>query len=447
MDSCASIADRVSTLELPNGVRVYLLENHANTTVDVVGLLEGGLGREDSEQAGVANLAISMLDRGTRRRDHAQIATTLESNGALLRYGLLQECMVLRGRCLSEDLEMLLELAGETLCEPTFPEDQIRLVKEDALVGLREAMFDTLDRAQRRATGLLLGSQHPYARHPLGDEAVIESLRRSDLQHYHTRTSVGRDMSLAVVGDIDPQRVRALLEEHLGKLPGGEASEVVPHEGAAGEADSRRKAAGEAALQQDAGNTASAGGVVREHVEIPEKGQVDLIFMRPGVARTDPGFEAYGLANFILGGSFISRLNLQLRDREGLTYGAHSLIASGLQPGVWFASTGVAPADVERAVDGVLREIRRLAEEGVGEEELEMARQHLTGSFPIRLEANRVVASVLLDSVRSGRGLDYIDRYTERIRGISCAQVNAAARQLFATDSIVIVSAGTLAGG
>ncbi|MCK4303977.1 MAG: insulinase family protein [Candidatus Eisenbacteria sp.] len=417
--SVTTLAERVQAAGLRNGTHVYLLESHTHPTVDLVGFIEGGLFIEDPLQAGVANLSISMLDRGTRRRDQAAISEALESNGARLSYGLTPEVVILRGRCLSEDLELLLDILGDTLLAPTFPENELRLVKEEAQAGLREAAFDTYARAHDRGSDLLLGRDHPYARDPLGREEILDELERSDLEVYHRAAVAGARMWLAVVGDFDPGRMLALLEQSVGALPRGE----------------------ELALGQRQGLFPT--GIRREHVHIADKEQVDIVFMRPGVSRTDPRFDAFAVANFLFGGSFVSRLNLQLRDAEGLTYGAQSTVISGLHPGFWCAYVGVNPSHVEKAVEGTLREMERFAEEGVRESELEIAQQHLTGSFPIKLETNRAVAAVLLDGIRSGRGLDFIDRYAEYVRGVTPAQVNEAARSMLSMRDVVIASAGT----
>ena len=424
MDRSLSIAERVTVADLAGGVRVHLLENHANTTVDIVGLLEGGLLREPASLPGVADLTFSMLDRGTQRRDERAIAEALESNGAFLEYGLGPEVALVSARCLSEDLELLIEILGETLRLPTFPEAQLALERAETLAALRESAFDTFDRAFRRAVGRLRGERDPYARDPLGEEEVVARLTREDLAAHHRRAVFAEGFSFAVVGDIDPARTAALLERNLAGLP-------------------RRAADADSALVAGAGGVRpAAAGAAGERISIPDKEQVDIIVAGPGVSRADPSFEAAGVANFIFGGSFVSRLNQKLRDAAGLTYGTQSQIVSGRDSGCWFASAGVRPDRVEGAIEMMLSEMRRLADEGLDAAELEMAQQHLTGSFPIRLETNRAIASVLLESVRFGRGLDYVDRYPERIRNLTLAEVNAAARRLLGVTDAIVVAAG-----
>jgi zinc protease len=442
------LADRVHAATLDNGIRVHLVASHVNPTVDLIGVIEGGMFLEEPASAGVGHLCVTMLDRGTRRRTQAEISDALESNGARLSHGLAREAVTIRARCLTEDLEMLLAILGETLAEPSFPASELELAKEDARAGLREAAFDTCGRAYDRAAGLVIGPEHPYARETLGCLAAIDATRRENLEAFHRAAIVGARTRLVMIGDFEPEPALALLARHLGAVPAGEA--VLPPEA--------RPTADRSWMPTHPGSDASgpsAGAVdgpawaaplrTRDHVEIADKGQIDAIVMRPGVARTDEAFTAYGLANFILGGSFVSRLNQRLRDQEGLTYGAQSSIISALFSGFWSAYVGVHPRHLERAVAGILEEMRRFATQGVDEEELELARMNLTGSFPIRLETNRAVAAALIEALRLGKGPDFVDTSIERIRAVTGEQVNAAAQALFRTDDAVLVTAGTLA--
>ncbi len=420
------IAERVRAAQLRNGARVYLLESQSNLTVDLVGYLDGGLLLERPERSGVANLCVATLDRGSERRTHDEIAETLESCGAQLGFGLTPEMVTFRFRCLIEDLEQVLEVMADSLRSPTFPEAQLQIARDEARAGLREAAFDTYTRAYEQAAARVAGPAHAYARDPLGEEKLLSGLTRAEVESFHRRMLDSSNLHLAMVGPLGSQEAFDLLEATCGTARvGGDAA---PAEGSPS--------------PESPGYPAPAAHPW-EHIEVADKDQVDLILMRAGVPRTDERFEIFALANFLAGGTFVSRLNTRLRDQEGLTYGAQSTIVSGLEPGLWYASASVHPRDVERAIELIRDELRSLAADGPQEEELQEALQHLTGSFPIRLEANRVVASVLLDGVRSGRGLDYIDHYRERIGQIDARQVAEACRTLWADGQWAIVSAGS----
>ena len=435
-----AIVERVRDVILANGVHVYLLENHADVTVDLVGFFEGGLYLEAPEQSGVADLTLSMLDRGTRHRTENEIAIALESNAISLDYTLVREGATVRGRCLAEDLPLLIELMGETLAEPSFPAGQLALAKEQTLVDLRQAAYDTFEQATRRAAALLLGPRHPYAREPQGEPDIVQSLSARDLDDYRRRALTAQRLSLAVVGDIDPDLTAELLAQRFVTLAvESPAAEQGAWPGIPGP--------GEPIPGEEGGPAAlPARDTIREHVPLADKEQIDLVFVRPGVARIARDYDASGLANFILGGSFVSRLNHRLRDAAGLTYGASSSIASGRSPGYWLANVGLHPRDLDRGVDIVREELKHFVEDGVSDEELEIARDHLSGGFPLRLETNRGVASMFLDGIRYGRGRDYIHRYLDCLRALDRDRVNAAARKLIDPDALVIVSCGSKEG-
>jgi zinc protease len=416
------IAERVEEFTLENGARVFLLEDHTHPTTDLLGLFDGGLYLEAPGEAGLADMTLGLLDRGTRQRSEPEISDALESNGAELDYRLLREAAVVHARCLSEDLPLILGIVGETLREPSFPEAQIEIVREQTLVGLKEIAYETYEQALRRAAGSLLGMTHPYAREPLGEVEVVSRLGRDELAAFRERALRGSRLLFALVGDFDAATARGALEEQLGTLPDGVAS-----------------------IDFDADPAPPATEAwKREHVEIADKSQIDLVFMGPGIPRAREGFEAFGMANFLLGGSFVSRLNQNLRDEAGLTYGAHSAIVSGLAQGYWFASLSVDPGDVEQAVTRVRDVLRRFVDDGAAEKELEEAKAHLTGVFPLQLETSRAIAAVFLDGIRFGRGRDFIDHYRARVAALTVEQVTAAARELISPDRIVLASAGSL---
>ncbi len=434
------LADRIRTGRLSGGAEVYLIESHRNQTVDLVGVIDGGMFLEPPALAGVANLCISTLDRGTQRRSQAEISDALESNGARMVHGLTREAVAVRGRCLAEDFELLLELLGDTLAHPAFPDAEVELAREEARAGLREAAFDTFTQAYHRAAAHVLGEDHPYARDALGRRDTLEAVTRADMEAYRRSAIAAARLKLAIVGDIDCDRTLALLEEALAEIPAGAATLPAgtdPTDPGAGASERSSVGAPPPAAPPNRGR-------VRDHVEIADKGQTDIVLVRPGVARTREDFTAYGLANFVLGGSFVSRLNQSLRDRQGLTYAVQSTLVSGRCPGLWSAYVGVHPQDVERAIAGATAEMEALAREGATEEELELARMHLTGSFPIKLETNRAVAATLLEGIRLGKGIDYIDSYRDRILAVTAEEVRAAAADLLQTGDLAIVTSGTL---
>jgi zinc protease len=175
-----------------------------------------------------------------------------------------------------------------------------------------------------------------------------------------------------------------------------------------------------------------------------DKEQVDLVFARRGISRTDPDYYAAMMANFIFGGDFTSRLNKELRDNRGLTYGTYSSFNAGMGRGPWTASIGVNPANTRKAKDGVREMLASVVADGVTAAELDEAKTYLTGSYPVRLETNGAIASALIEAELFGLGLDFIQRYPGILTALTLDEVNRAARKYFAPGDQVMAAAGTL---
>jgi zinc protease len=184
-------------------------------------------------------------------------------------------------------------------------------------------------------------------------------------------------------------------------------------------------------------------------LRVPMKGksQTDVVYAVPGIPRTAPDYDAAMVMNYILGGgSLSSRLMNSLRDEQGLVYGVYSSFAAGVGAGPLSIRAGTNPANVDRAVTSILEQVRRMADEGPTEAEMEDAKDYLTGVFPVRLETNAGVASQLLSAELYGLGLDYIERYTSIVRGVTREAAAAAGREYLRPKSgYALVVAGSLA--
>jgi zinc protease len=184
-------------------------------------------------------------------------------------------------------------------------------------------------------------------------------------------------------------------------------------------------------------------GVNKRHVVMPEKTQTDLVLGWQGMRRLDPDFDAARLANTVLGVfGMMGRLGANVRERQGMAYYAYSRVSGDHEPGTWVAIAGVNPANVTRAQQAMLDEVKRLQDELVPEEELEDSKRYLTGSVPLQLETNDGVASLLADIEWHKLGLDYLERYPRIINGLTAEQVQTVARKYLDPSAYVAASAG-----
>ena len=181
----------------------------------------------------------------------------------------------------------------------------------------------------------------------------------------------------------------------------------------------------------------------RRHIRMKTKIQSDLVLGAPALPRTHPDFLAAAMADVILGEfGLMGRLGDNVRDRLGLAYYSRSQLEAAPGPGAWSAYAGVAPGNVEQAIEAILFEMKRLKSERVDAAELDDIKSFMTGIQPLRLESNDGIAAALLDMEFYGLGLDYLLRLPDRIRAVTAAEVQAAAQKYLPTERYALVVAG-----
>lgn len=397
--------ETIHRVELPNGITLLVYENHSSPAVVVSGYLWAGSLSEAPERAGQASFTAGMLIRGTESRTFGQINEALESVGAELGFHSGVHTVGFGGKALAEDLGLLLDVLADCLRRPTFPPDEAETLRGQILTDLQRRAHDTR-RLARLTFNALLYPDHPYGRSVQGYEHTVSGLSRDDLVGHYRRCYSPQGMVIAVVGAVAAQDV---LESVQARLGGWKAPDAAPD----------RTIPPAVSLDQPR----------RQSVELEGKTQSDLLLGWPAMARTDPDFMKANLANTILGVfGIMGRLGDHVRDQLGLAYYVYSALEAGLGAGPWLAVAGVNPANVRRAIEGILHEVRLLRDEPVTDEELADSQSFLTGSMPLRLETNEGVARTLLHMERYGLGLGYLQRYASLVNAVSVADVQQVAR-------------------
>jgi zinc protease len=405
---------------LGNGAVVIVQESRDNPTVVLNARLRGGLRLEPRGKQGVAALVCESWLLGTRERTAAELADLLESRGIIIEITPGRDAITLQSRCLAEDFPLLVDLVGEALREPRFDPEQIEIAREAVLHDLREELESTSSIAHHRALEILYGAGSPYSRLTSGDAESVRSLGREDLVAYHESLSRAGGWAFAVVGDVSAGEARALLENAIGDV-----------------------AAGEPALTPAPAPRDVPSWQVTS-ISVPDKSQVDLVFLGRGIAPGTEGYAAAYLADAVLGEAYTSRLNGTLRDDEGLTYGAYSFFDHLEGGSLWGAALGVNPENVARALAGVQRVLLSFREEGLTEEELARVREYAAGSYALRNRTKARIASELLQAERFGLPPEWVSGFGERLRTTSNEKIQEAAKSLVDPDRLAVVAAGTL---
>jgi len=407
--------------ELKNGTLVLARANHFSPSVAISGYLQVGSIHDSAEKLGLADFTASALMRGTRADSFQQIYAKLEEVGAGLGLAGGTHTTSFNGRALAEDLPMLLSLLAETLRHPAFPARQVERLRAALLTGLDFQWQDSRDRAGM-AFDEVVYPGHPYGRPDEGTSETVRNIHRRDLKEYHRKNYGPQGLVISIVGGIEPEQAASLVEAALGDWTNPEQPDLAKLP------DWQRLSK-------------------RVDVRVPmeEKSQADLVIGTGGPPRSSESFLPAAIGNQVLGKfGLMGRLGEQLREQAGLAYYVYSGLGSSIGPGAWLAAAGVAPQDVDQAIEIILAEIERFTAEPVTAEELANVQSFLIGSQPISLESNIGVASLLLHIERHGLGLDYLQRYPGLVRAVTPEMTQSAAARYLQIDRLAVVAAGGL---
>jgi zinc protease len=420
--SRSNFAARVARTELPTGAVLLVLENRATPTISLRGSLRAGSYFEPRDKPGLARITADMLERGTRRRTKLQLANDLESVGAQIEFAADPFAVEIAGRALAKDLSLLLSTLAEELREPAFPAEELEKLRQQAIAAVQEQQANTRLRAYEKFSQLTYDPTNPFYVHA-GDALVksLNSITVEDVRRFYEERYGGRSLILSVVGDVRADEVQQLFSEVFGEFTGPESIEI---------------------SVDDPEPPASAR---REIVLLKEKANVDVLLGSAAPLRRDAGdYYAATLANGALGESTLSsRLGLQVRDREGLTYGIGSRFrAPSLAAGPWYIAVSVNPSNVEKAVGSALTVLRDYVENGMTADELADEKSSAIGSFKVSLSTNAGIAAALWNAEFFRLGIDYLDRFPELIQAVTLEEANAAIRKYFRPDRLTVVIAG-----
>lgn len=408
--------------ELGNGVRLLVASSRHFPVVTFSVLADAGGAREAESRAGLATMVAELLDAGAGDRDGARIAEDAEALGTELEISASWDAAHAGVTGLRSRLDEATALLAELVLDPRFPLDEVERLRAERLADVLQRRASPRGLASEMALRFIYSPGSPFARPLSGTPESLRSITRSDLSDFHAAHYTAGGAALVVAGDIDLEEARRLAEPLFGAWGG-----VPP------------------AAPQEAHVEPRHEAVHVALVDRPGSVQAELRVGHVGVPRSVPDYFAVAVMNSILGGAFTSRLNLNLRERHGFTYGVSSSFTMRRRPGPFLVSTAVENAVADAALREILREIDGMRAEPVREAELEDARTYLAGAFPLRLQTTHGIASRLVEMVVHDLPEDYFDTYRERILGVSAGDVLAAARGHLRPERLAIVVVGDAA--
>lgn len=408
---------------LDNGITILSRSNFNSPSVTISGHIRSGSLFDPNAKLGLADFTTSALMRGTTKHTFDALYNQLESVGASLGFDSGTTSTHFHGHSLAEDLPLVLTLMAEILKGPTFPAAEVEKLRHHLLTGLAIRAQDTADMADLTFDEILY-KDHPYGRPEDGNPKTIRAITRADLISFHRRAFGPTGTVISVVGAVDTEKAVEAVQRALGRWKNPEQLNM-----------------------ESVDDPKPVPGTVKRHHKIEGKSQADIIIGTNGPRRKDPEYMAASLGNSVLGQfGMMGRVGKSVREESGLAYYAYSNLNAGLGPSSWTVSAGVNPANVGRATDLIVQELKRFVAEGVTAEELQDSQANFIGRLPLSLESNAGVAGALLNIERFELGLDYYQRYEGLVRAVSREDVLGVARRFIDPERLVIASAGPQMG-
>lgn len=401
---------------LANGLEVLAARQPGVPLVSLELVTPAGGQHDPPGRAGLATLTASAIDEGTQRRNAMEIAAHMERLGGYFSTGADWDEGYLGVGLLSRHCQAGIDLLAEVLSEPTFPENEIDRLRRQRLSELLRRRQDPSSTADETLARVIYEGT-PYANPLIGTEETVEALGRDTLVDFYQRCYTLRGSALIAVGDLDPEEI----------LRAAEAA----FRGASHEAP-----AAPAILP------APLDGVSVHVVDRPGASQTELRLGHAGVARRHPDYVPLVMLNTILGGNFTSRINMNLRERHGYTYGAASRFTARLQAGPFIIDAAVSTESTGAAAREVLAELRRIREDLVEPREIEETRSYILGVFPYTFQTINDFAKRLENLSVHRLPDDYYPRYLERLAGMQREELLEAAQRHLHPEHMAVVAVG-----
>jgi len=410
----------VTRRTLSNGLEVLVAERHELPILTLGLVVRGGESLVEQGKGGLASMTADLLTEGTKTRGTLELAGELSKIGASIQADGKLESTSLSLTTLTKHLERGLELYTDVLLNPSFPEKELSRLKTQRLALLR-AQFDRAEGISGVVFPRLLYSlEHPYGRPDLGTLKSVEGLKREDVVDFHKAIFLPNNSTLIVVGDTTPDAIVAELEDALkswksGKAPGHEVAKV----------------------------STDKKPMTVYLVDKPAAAQSVLAVGQVGLPRSTPDYFPLTVMNAVLGGQFSSRINLNLREDKGYSYGANSHFSLRTGPGPFEAGGSVQTAKTKEALIELLKEIKDITgPRPVTDTELTFAKDRIIKGFPNRFETTFGVAGTLADLVLYKLPADYFSTYQAKIEAVTKADVARVAKEHLDPDHMTVLVVG-----
>jgi zinc protease len=403
--------------KLANGLTVILSERPGLPIVSGNLVVRTGSDTNPPEKAGLTNFTVAMLSQGTSNRGALQIADEAARLGADLGTNSTMDASFVSARALKNNFPAALGLLAEVALQPRFPEEEITRQRASRLATLMQRRENPQIAVGQVMVAALYGPKHPYGYPEIGTAQGINTATRDDMVAFWKQNFVPNNAALVVAGNIAEAELRALAEKEFGSWQPG-----TPAKPALGSPE-----------------TTAARLIL---VDTPGSPQTQLRVAMIGLPRSTPDFAALEVMNASLGGLFTSRINLNLREQHGYSYGAGSIFVYRRGPGPFLIGSGVRTDVTAASVAEIFNEVRRMAETSLTPEELALSKDSQVRSLPGLFETSLNAAGTFANIYIYDLGPDYYAKLPGDLSAVTAPAVEAVAKKYLVPEKMIVVAVG-----
>jgi predicted Zn-dependent peptidase len=410
------------TRELPNGLRLMIVEHHELPVADFVLIVRSGYEADPRQYSGLASLTAALLDEGTSTRTALQIADQQAFLGVRLNTSAAWDFSTVSLHTPTAQLDSALALFADVALDPSFPQAEVERLRAERLTLLTQLKDRPTAIADQAYAAILYGPDYPYGRPTLGTEASVKHIAQGDVRGFYEEHYRPNNATLIVVGDVRP----ADIERRLGALFGRWERRNIP----------------QAVFTKAPAPAAATGRRTTVYlIDKPGAAQSSVRIGTIGVARSTPDYFPLLVMNTVLGVPFTSRLNQNLRETHGYTYGAGSRFDMRREPGPFTARGEIVAAKTDSALVEFLKELRAIRDT-VPQPELQKAKRYLQLMLPSLFETTGDIAYQLTSLAVYDLPLDFYNNYVQQVERVTQADVQRVARKYIDPEHLSIVVVG-----
>ena len=411
----------VEQFQLDNGLKVILVQKHTLPVVEGRVIIDAGAMREPAAKSGLASLTGRLLSEGTGAMTGADIARAMDALGAQYSTGAGFSTSFADVVALKNVFPQAMELAAKTVIAPSLPASEFNRVKNQAIAAYQQTHARTAGLASDAFIRAAFDSTAPFSRPASGNLTTIGALTHDDVVDWHRTMFAPSAATLLLVGDIDPAQARSIARLAFG---GWTASR--------------------AALAPVANPVRQSAGTRVILVDRPGSVQSSIIVGQAGFRATDPDYISMVALNHVFGGGFSSRMNMNLREKHGYTYGASSGLDLRPGAGAFRANSDVRTNATDSALVEAIGEYRRIASEPVPSGELQGMVNNLVSGFPSSVQSVQGLSASLQSLIIWGLPLDFYTTYRERLSAVTPDDIKRVGAGKLTPDNLIVVVAGDL---